>query len=526
MDWHEGYVDGIDYLADYFREQSPAHLNFACALAGVEPLPLERAFTAFELGCGQGLTSAILAASNPHGRFYAADFNPAQITAAQALAGQARLDNVQWLENSFAELAAGAVALPPLDFITMHGVYSWVNQENRRHIVRFIQRYLKPGGVVYVSYNALPGCSGILPLQRLLLEHTSLQAGGPSRQLAQAARHVAQLREAGAAYFADNDSAALRRHLKGLQESTPESHRYQAHEYLNRGWDALYHADVARDLADARLEYVSSADLCWSLPERYLTPPQRALLEEQTLPALRETVRDVLMNTAFRRDIFVRGTRRMHPLRQADWLGRCRLALSAVREHAVLSLNLPIGAVELEAALFDPMLDALAEGPRSLNELAQLPALRGKSMLEVARLASLLIDSEQVSVCPPPAAAGDGGAAAGRLNAVLARHACEDSRYRALAAPLLGGGVKTPLLQRLVHGALHALGAGAEADQLAAHVCRSLAQQEQAVQRDGCEPASADERRREVDTAVRAILALRLPVWRQLGVLTTNHKGT
>lgn len=38
--------------------------------------------------------------------------------------------------------------LPQFDFITLHGIYTWVSRENRQHIVDFIARYLKPGGIV------------------------------------------------------------------------------------------------------------------------------------------------------------------------------------------------------------------------------------------------------------------------------------------------------------------------------------------------------------------------------------------
>jgi SAM-dependent methyltransferase len=157
MNWNDGYVSNIDYPAAFFREQSPTHLSFACVLNGYEPVPLDGHFTYMELGAGQGLTANILAASHPRGEFYAVDFSPSQVAASRQLSSAAQLHNLTLLENSFAELAAGKVALPQLDFITMYGVYSWVDADNRRHIADFINRYLKPGGIVYLNYNAMPG---------------------------------------------------------------------------------------------------------------------------------------------------------------------------------------------------------------------------------------------------------------------------------------------------------------------------------------------------------------------------------
>ena len=100
MDWTAGYASDIEYTAGFYREQSPTFLNFACVLNGYEPIPLDQPFTYFELGFGRGLTANLLAASNPIGEFYAADFNPAHVAGAQQLANAAQLKNLRLLENS------------------------------------------------------------------------------------------------------------------------------------------------------------------------------------------------------------------------------------------------------------------------------------------------------------------------------------------------------------------------------------------------------------------------------------------
>ena len=109
MDWNEGYVAGIDYPAAFFPEQGPVHLDFACILNGVEPVLPQDGFTWFELGCGPGLTANVLAAANPRGRFFANDFNPANVVTGRELADAAGLENITFLEDSFAALADGKV---------------------------------------------------------------------------------------------------------------------------------------------------------------------------------------------------------------------------------------------------------------------------------------------------------------------------------------------------------------------------------------------------------------------------------
>ncbi|WP_051293505.1 class I SAM-dependent methyltransferase [Pseudoduganella violaceinigra] len=362
------------------RVHEPAHLNFACVLAGVEPVPLERPFNYLALGCRQGPQIAALEQRYPNGRFYTSDI----------------------------ALAPGT-KLPPMDFIVLHTAYSWLDRTSRDHVADLCKRYLKPGGLAYIGYNALPGCSSVLPLQRLVREQARLHGGDPARQLAQAGLQLEQLRRAGAAYLADNDSPAMRRQLAQIGNAGCGA----GHEFTEPHWQALHHADVARAFADAKLDYVASADFCWSDPDRYLAPAQRTLLAAQTIPVLRETVHDVLVDASFRRDVYVRGVRRMHPQRQAEWLGACRLASSVA---GPLFPHCPASGVALDEALAIPVLELLAEGPQPVAALTQLAAVRGKSLLEIARLAGLLVDSGQISICPPQAAAAE------RRNPPAGRH--------------------------------------------------------------------------------------------------------
>ena len=63
---------------------------------------------------------------------------------------------------------AAGMDLPGFDYIVAHGVYSWVNVESKAALRAFIDRHLKPGGLVYISYNAIPGRANDLPFQRLM----------------------------------------------------------------------------------------------------------------------------------------------------------------------------------------------------------------------------------------------------------------------------------------------------------------------------------------------------------------------
>jgi SAM-dependent methyltransferase len=514
MDWTEGYASDIEYAVGFCREQSPAYINLTCVLNGFEPVDLGKPFTYFELGFGRGLTVNVLAASNPQGAFYAADFNPAHVAGARELAAAADLGNLTLLENSFAELAAGkAAGLPQFDFITLQGIYTWVNAENRAHIVEFIRRYLKPGGIVYLGYNAMPGWSAALPLQRMLLEYAELNPNRSDIRVQEATAFVQKMLEAQAEYFSVTPEIKTRVEL--LQGGDAN---YLVHEYLHRAWQPLYYADVARDLAPAKLDFAGSGTLPFAFPDLCLTAEKQALLNTITDPAVRETFKDYFLNICFRMDVFVRGARRIPPLRQEEWLHRVGLALAVPRDKVRLKMKVPIGTIDLDKRLYGPLLDALAKRPHSLAELAALPELKEQPAGILWQAAALLTATNQA-----PAyftgSAGNAVDSAQKLNRALAakmRHAID---FEALASPLLGTGIETTPRERLVY-----LIVSEQPQEKDPH---AIARQAMAVAKAAGKQMGANgkpyESEQECLTALTAdvknFLTVTVPIWRQLKII-------
>jgi len=121
--------------------------------AGDDPVQL------LELGCGLGYGAMAQAASNPSWRVTAVDFNPAHIAIAREWAAEAGLSNIAFLEADLSrwEDHPALRALPEMDFVTLHGVWSWVPKAAQDGIVRLLAQKVRPGGLVHVSYNTLPG---------------------------------------------------------------------------------------------------------------------------------------------------------------------------------------------------------------------------------------------------------------------------------------------------------------------------------------------------------------------------------
>ena len=245
------YVTDVTYLRNFVDDLAPPRLRLAAALNGFSPPPAE-AFAYCELGCGNGDTLNTLAAAHPQAVFVGVDVNPEHVAFATALASRGGLDNLRFLADDFEGLDARA-ELPDFDFIGAHGVMSWVGPAKRRALVAFAARKLKPGGLLAVSYNALPGWAAIEPLRRLMLDSASGVAGTSLDRARHGLAAAQLLCDAGAEYFTSNPAAR-----KMLETATKAGLPYVVHEYFHAHWYPMYFVDVEREMTAAGLRFPSA----------------------------------------------------------------------------------------------------------------------------------------------------------------------------------------------------------------------------------------------------------------------------
>ena len=203
------------YPASWHSFQSPAHLRAICALMGVAwEVGPETPLSIAEVGCGTGYTGSVLAAGNPNARVLGLDYNPAHIAEARSMAAAAGLENIQFIDADIAELHGAELdRLPEFDLITVHGVWSWVSDAVRDGILRLIRTRLKPGGIVMISYNSMPGAASALGLSRLVRD-AMLRADNDLEGLEAASKLVQRLVSAEAANL---PSSVWRRIVTGEQ---------------------------------------------------------------------------------------------------------------------------------------------------------------------------------------------------------------------------------------------------------------------------------------------------------------------
>lgn len=377
--WNHGYVTDSPYTFSFQPAQSPAQLAITCAMMGVawEPRP---GMCILDIGCGRGLTVNVLAAANPEWQVLGLDYNPAHIAEALELAAEAKLENAGFIEADLATMTEAEMdRLPELDLITIHGVWTWVSDDVRAGIVRLLARRLKPGGLCYVGYNVQPGFGADSALQRLVRHLAAQERTGTSPQRAQAA--LAQIRTLAESKPAGLPITPMLQRL--LDEQAPLNHAYIAHEFLTEHWRPEFHEDVCAALGEAKLEFVGSATLHENVPDMILEPAQRRMFESFPQGPGREFLKDLCMQRPFRRDVFIRGLRRLDPTAALDGI-----VLQATRQLPEESpkLSVPVGVAELPAEIWCHVAAALAQGPQSLGTLRRLAPGRSPNPAELAVL--------------------------------------------------------------------------------------------------------------------------------------------
>ena len=409
--WGSGYVTDVEYPSGFFAEQEPARMALAATLAGFEPPALGDRFTYCELGCGHGKTSLVLAAINPDAEFHAIDFNPAHIAHARDQARLAGLKNITFHECSFDELTGPrGSALPMFDVVTMHGVWTWIAPALQSSIIAFLNTRLEPGGLVYLSFNALPAWFQASPLQRLVKEFA---AATPDRSDLAVARAVEQLERFAEANIIPERFRFAATRFKDAGKMLP----YLAHEYLNEYWQPAYFADVARDLARAKLNFAASTDLLKNFYNLVLTEQQRTLISEVSAPEMRETLKDFCTDNWFRQDVFLRGTRRMSERRREELLAAQTLTLMRPAPEA-FEISKPDGTRwRPDVNVYNPVLKALGKRPHTVGELLTLPGLPSGHLVGPVELVGMLAGTGVAGLYHEPSAGQV--ACAERLNALL-----------------------------------------------------------------------------------------------------------
>ncbi len=237
----------------FVADQAPVTLSWAANLAGYGHA-FRSGFTYADFGCGDGLTLSLLAAANPEADFFGIDINPDHITSAKGLATRTGLKNISFLEADFTALPEKA--LPPLDYATSAGIYTWLEPGARSLLIRQMTKRMTADGLAFVKYAAFP--SGALmtvlgTLTQILGRHEADNGSAAATQTG--LKSLASLLQTEALQF----NAFFPKATDVLTEQLKLHPQYAAHDIGNTSPHGAWFHQVAAQFSEAGFVFCGQA---------------------------------------------------------------------------------------------------------------------------------------------------------------------------------------------------------------------------------------------------------------------------
>jgi hypothetical protein len=508
-DWTSGYVADIGYTYGYYQELNPLRVKLAFLNAG---LACPEIGSACELGFGQGVSANIHAAASVTS-WHGTDFNPSQASFAQELATVSG-SGAKLYDDAFADFAQRP-ELPDFDYIGIHGIWSWISDENRSVMVEFIRSKLKVGGVLYISYNTQPGWAAFAPMRHLMTEHANIigAAGtGIVSRIDGALDFTEKLLATNPSYARANPQIAER-----IEKVKAHNRHYLAHEYFNKDWHPMHFATMAEWLEPAKLQYACSANYFDHIDGINLTADQQAFLKEIPDAMFRESTRDFMVNQQFRKDYWIRGARRMSPLEQAEALRQQKLILTTHRPEVTLKVTGAVGEAAMSEAIYNPILDILADHKaKTLGQLEQALKDKGVNFAQLLQAVMVLTGAGHLSAVQDDAAINRTRKHTDKINAHLMSKARSHGDISYLASPVTGGGVTVNRFQQLF---LLALSQGKkQPGEWAQSVWQTLSGQGQKLVMNGKTLETVEENLAELTSQAQTFAEKQLPILKALQI--------
>lgn len=508
-DWTSGYVADIGYTYGYYNELNPNRATLAFLNAGYVP---PSSGVHCELGYGQGLSVNMHAAASATA-WYATDFNPSQAAFAQSLAVASGAD-VRLTDEAFADFC-NRTDLPDFDSIGLHGIWSWISNENRAVIVDFIRRKLKVRGALYISYNTLPGWATFAPLRHLMTEHASVMGSagkGVVSRVDGALEFAQKLLDTNPLFAKANPAVSDR-----LNKVAEQDRHYLAHEYFNKDWHPMHFASMSQWLSPAKIDFACSAHYLDHIDAMNLTTQQHALLRGIPDATFKESVRDFMVNQQFRRDYWIKGARKLSTIEQSELLLQQKLVLTSAREDVSLKISGAIGQASMSEAVYGPILDLMADHKgRSIGEIASSVKDKSVSVAQTIQAAVVLVGAGHMASVQSSEQTAKAKQACAKLNGALMEKARFSGEIIFLASPVTGGGVAVNRFQQLFLLAMK--GGKRQPQEWAVEVWTVLSSQNQRLIKEGKTLESDEENIQELIVQANDFVRKRLPVLKALEI--------
>jgi len=422
---------------------APAEINTVAVTNGFAPIPLDQEFIWADFACGDGLNAVIMAAANPKATIYAIGDGKV----GRSMAEHAGLTNIVWRRGNVTDLTEKD--LPPLDFAVCDGGLLILDEAERKHAFTRVSACLKPGGMLLLGYHALPGFAAMMPLRDVLHSLTHKHAATPRSRVRMALEWLDQSNVDSFGFLAEHTGIRQRLQAYG-------SHPYEiaAAELFGGNLVPFHFAQISGMLEQHGLNFAGNSALHLNMLDMALPPALRAALKNVKSRREFETLRDILRNAFYRRDVYVKG----EPLTDTDTFLQQHgdlLVVNAAHDYVVSDRTVDLGGftINFDGFPFKAIHENLTDGPLRVDDIPDVIPGIARDAVRSALAAGL------VRPCAMEAkdkAHGEALVIPNAYNRLIMGKAANFDSVVPVASPVLGSGIFIDIREALVLGAVAA----------------------------------------------------------------------
>lgn len=334
-----------------YAQTHPDRLGMLGHILGLPTAPVDQC-SVLELGCAGGGNLLPMAANLPGSRFVGIDYSAHQIEIGQRRLAAFPLPNLTLRTVDVTDPRAAQKLRErnggPFHYIIAHGLYSWVARPVRDAMFALAKELLAPNGVLYVSYNTLPGWNITRTVREAMLFHAR-NADSPQAKSDQAramvdflARHIPDQHEAYRAIF-QRYHAMLSAGMKGAEAA------FLLHDELEDVNEPVYFQDFVAHAAGFGLQYFVETELANVLPHAFGETVMQELQQMASTAVELEQYMDFLRNRMFRQSLLCHAehapTRMLRPEPIMDLIVRSEAtAQPGIGENGAITFRAPDNA--------------------------------------------------------------------------------------------------------------------------------------------------------------------------------------
>lgn len=503
MSWTSGYVADIDYTYGYYPELNPTNAKFVLNMKGLKAPDIKNAC---ELGFGQGISLSFHAAATDV-NWFGTDFNPNQALFAREL-NELAGTNTLLSDRSFEEYCSDE-SLPQFDFIGLHGIWSWVSDKNRKVIIDFIDQKLAVGGILYLGYNTQPGWASMLPLRDLMVYNSKKDNSDIVNKINQSIDFAEEFFQTEPSFAKANPHAVER--LKLIKD---QNRNYLAHEYFNQDWTPMLFSEISELLSSAKLSFAGSANYLDLVPSVNFNDQQREFMSRIKDPILRELIKDFYLNQGFRKDYWMKGSRKLSSSEFEQALNNYFLILVQPAKEIEMKVKGNIGEADLSHGIYPSLINELDLGKKSSLATICKKLEKQFSRANIFEAIFVLLSKGSLLVTE---GSQSFDSACNKLNNFIIDQASDRGDMNFLVSPVTRSGVRVGRIEQLIIATMRS--GSTKVDEICDQILKSLSNRGEKLLKDGKVLETHQENLDELKLQCDAFLNSRIHLIRNLKIM-------